>query len=87
MEFAELMLGWQVDWPELFDNVLWSDEAIFHVGRFVNRHNCHYWASDDPTIIAEEPEPAEDRCLVRYDFNPCHWSFLHPGYIERRTLP
>ena len=56
MEFAELTLGWQVDWPELFDNVLWSDEAIFHVGRFVNRHNCHYWASEDPMIIAEKSQ-------------------------------
>ncbi|CAF2088788.1 unnamed protein product [Rotaria magnacalcarata] len=42
MEFSEIMLDWKDDWPELFDNILWSDEAVFHVGGFVNRHNCHY---------------------------------------------
>jgi len=48
MEYGELMLGWHEDWPKLFENILWSDEAVFHVGGFVNRHNCHYWAAHDP---------------------------------------
>ena len=56
MEFGELMLSWQEDWPELFHNILWSDEAVFHVGGFVNRHNCHYWAHEDPAVIAEKTQ-------------------------------
>ena len=35
MEYRELMLGWQGDWPKLFENILWSDEAFFHIGGFV----------------------------------------------------
>ena len=56
LEFAELMLDWHLDWPEVFDNILWSDEAVFHVGGFVNKHNCHYWAHDDPMIVAEKTQ-------------------------------
>ena len=43
MEFSEIMLGWKDDWPKLLDNILWSDEATFHVGGFIHRHNCHFW--------------------------------------------
>lgn len=56
MEYGELMLGWHEDWPQLFENILWSDEAVFHIGGFVNRHNCHYWASrdTDPEFTVEK---------------------------------
>jgi hypothetical protein len=37
MEDGELMLGWHEDWPKLFGNILWNDEAVFHIGGFVNR--------------------------------------------------
>ena len=54
MEFGESMLGWHAEWPDLFDNIIWSDEAVFHVGGFVNRHNSHYWASEDPLATVEK---------------------------------
>jgi hypothetical protein len=54
MEFSEIMFGWKDDWPELFDNILWSDEAIFHVGGCANRHNCHYWDDKDPGMTIEK---------------------------------
>jgi hypothetical protein len=41
MENGELMLGWQGYWTKLFENILWSNEAFFYFGGFVNRHNCH----------------------------------------------
>jgi len=34
--------------------ILWSDEAVFHTGGFVNRHNCHYWAAHDPRVTVEK---------------------------------
>ena len=34
--------------------ILWSDEADFHTGGFVNRHNCHYWAAHDPEVTVEK---------------------------------
>jgi hypothetical protein len=48
------MLGWHEDFPQLFENILWSDEAIFHVGGFVNRHNYHYWAAQDSNMTVEK---------------------------------
>jgi hypothetical protein len=36
IEYGELMLVWHKDWPKRFENILWSDEAIFHIGGFVN---------------------------------------------------
>jgi len=34
--------------------ILWSDEVVFHIGGFVNRHNCHYWAAHDPEVTGEK---------------------------------
>ena len=53
IEYGELMLVWHEDWPNLFENVLWSDEAVFHIDGIVNRHNCHYWAAQDPEVTVE----------------------------------
>ena len=41
-------LAARAEWPELFRNIIWSGEAVFHGGGFVNRHNCHYtyWAGE-----------------------------------------
>ena len=49
------MLTWHEDWAELFENILWSNEVFFHVGGFINRHNCHYWALNetDPKMTAK----------------------------------
>ena len=52
MEFGKTMLAWCRDWPDLFKNILWS-EAVFQIGGFLNRHNCHCWA-EDPRVISEK---------------------------------
>ncbi|KDR09521.1 hypothetical protein L798_00864 [Zootermopsis nevadensis] len=38
----------------VLENILWSDEAVFHIGGFVSRHNCHYWAAHDPEVTVEK---------------------------------
>src|SRR5436190_21404892 len=48
MEFSQVMLAWKEESPNLFKRILWSDEAVFHVGGFVNRHNCHWWSAEKP---------------------------------------
>lgn len=53
-EYAEVMLAWHEQWPALFHNIIWSDESVFRVGGFVNRHNCHYWAGEDPKMPTEK---------------------------------
>ena len=54
MKFGEVMLAWYEDWSDLFKNILWNDEAVFHIGGLVNRHNCHYWEEEDPRITSEK---------------------------------
>jgi len=54
MEYGDLMLRCYDDWPKLFENILWSDEAGFHIGGFVNGHNCRYWAAHDPEVTVEK---------------------------------
>ena len=31
-----------------------ATRPFFHIGRFVNRHNCHYWAAHDPEVTVEK---------------------------------
>jgi hypothetical protein len=33
--------------------VVWSDEAQFKLNGTVNRHNCVYWAEDNPHLTVE----------------------------------
>jgi hypothetical protein len=54
VECGKLMLRWHKDWPKLFENILWSNEAIFHTSSFVNQHNCHYWAAHNPEVTVEK---------------------------------
>ena len=53
-EFSDQMLDWMETWPELLDNILWTDEAVFHIGGFINRHNSHYWALENPNQTVEK---------------------------------
>lgn len=39
--------------PAFFERVLFSDEASFQKNGFVNRHNFHYYATENPHIIRE----------------------------------
>ena len=35
-------------WPW---NILWTDEAHFHLNGQVNTHNCHTWAKENPNTV------------------------------------
>lgn len=37
----------------LLGNILFSDEARFHVCGLVNKHNCRVWASEQPNVTIE----------------------------------
>ena len=37
----------------LMENVLFSDEATFHISGHVNRHNCRIWANEQPNRLHE----------------------------------
>ncbi|MVN23873.1 DUF4817 domain-containing protein, partial [Staphylococcus aureus] len=36
-----------------FNNILWSDESTFHKNGFVNRHNYHYYATENPHLLRQ----------------------------------
>jgi transposase len=40
---------------EHLQNLLFSDEAHFHLHGEVNRHNCRYWTDENPGWYSEEP--------------------------------
>jgi len=40
--------------PDFFRTVLWSDEAIFKLNGRINRHNCVYWAFENPNLVLQQ---------------------------------
>ena len=38
-----------------FDNILFSDEAHFHLNGYVNRQNCRYWSATNPKQKHQKP--------------------------------
>lgn len=54
MEFAEQELQRIQANPSHLVELTWSDEAHFHLDGGVNRHNCRYWANQNPHWIKQE---------------------------------
>ena len=54
LQFCKMMneqfVGEQV---ETFDKIIWSDEACYKLSDHVNRHNCLYWADENPNFTVE----------------------------------
>ncbi|XP_028027786.1 uncharacterized protein LOC114241201 [Bombyx mandarina] len=49
--FAETML----ERFQSLNNILFSDEAHFHLSGFVNKQNCLYWAEENPQLKHQRP--------------------------------
>lgn len=56
LEFAEMMLELAERRHDLFSKVVWSDEAVFHLGGLINRHNSHYWAEQSPNKLLKKSQ-------------------------------
>lgn len=39
----------------LFNNMLFSDEAHFHINGYTNKQNCRYWSCENPNCKSEKP--------------------------------
>ena len=55
IEWAELWLEKVRQNPIFPDQVLWTDEAIFHLNGHVNRRNAITWAMTNPHISMDKP--------------------------------
>lgn len=53
MEFAEIFLNKVKQDRNFIDNIWWSDEATFKLNGHINRHNCVYWAEENPHVVIE----------------------------------
>ena len=54
-EFSRSQLAIIAEDPDFPDNIIFTDEALFHLHGGVNRHNCRYWAKENPHWVQEEP--------------------------------
>ncbi|XP_055878515.1 uncharacterized protein LOC106074981 [Biomphalaria glabrata] len=52
--------------------IIWSDEAQFKLNGTVNRHNCEYWAEDNPRITVEKAVKLPGHLFLLNDFEELH---------------
>jgi len=53
VEFCEFFLDMVDEDESLLDRVYWSDEASFKLNGHINRHNCVYWAEENPHVTID----------------------------------
>ncbi|CAF5082377.1 unnamed protein product, partial [Rotaria sp. Silwood1] len=58
-EFCEIWLEKFENNHDLVDLIFGSDEAAFRMNTTVNRHNCTYWARENPHLRFEVPNMKE----------------------------
>ena len=40
---------------EFYRKIIFSDEAHFHFGGYVNKQNCRIWGTENPHVVVEKP--------------------------------
>ena len=50
-DFGETMLELRRQDPRIFSNIVWSDEASFHINGCVTLRNCYFWAPKNPNVL------------------------------------
>jgi hypothetical protein len=53
-EFADIFLNLVDNDPSLLDRIFWTDESTFKLNGHVNRHNCVYYATENPHIVISQ---------------------------------
>ena len=79
--------------PTLAKKIIFSDEAHFDRGGYVNKQNCCIWGTENPHAYIEKPtHPNRSHCLVRILVQSHNWAiFLRKWarkgrYSQCRTL-
>jgi hypothetical protein len=63
MVFCEKMVAFINRDGSFLSNLIFTDEAVFHVSGHVNHHNCYYYSEDDPNIIWGKPVNSPSLCI------------------------
>lgn len=53
-KFARAMMRQKVEYPEISDNLIFFDEALFHLEGVPNRQNYRNWAETNPNVVITE---------------------------------
>jgi hypothetical protein len=64
-------------------NVVFSDEATFHISGKVNRHNCRIWGSENPHVIREHQRDSEK---VNVWCALYHNTVIGPFFFAEKTI-
>lgn len=71
----------------LWNNILWLDEAKFHVDGFVNKRNCHFRAENKPGFTVKRCKPAPDKSVSgKHIFRQKHISIRKKNYFFQEHL-
>ena len=54
LQFCEEFLAKLHEEDTMLDNIGWSDETCFKLNGIINRHNCVYWAANNPRVTVEK---------------------------------
>ena len=79
LEFCQWIMTERLRQPQFHLNIVFSDEAVFHVNGTVNKHNLHYWSKDNTHLFVER---LQDRTSVTL------WAMLdHTGILAFDVSP
>jgi len=67
-QFAQWVEQRLVEDEHFYRKIIFSDEAHFHLGGYVNKQNC-IWGSENPHVVVEKPMHPQ-RVTVWCDFDP-----------------
>ena len=59
VEFSNIMSDHIEADPQFMKQIIFSDEAHFHLSGHVNRQNCRFWADENPHATVESPMTRE----------------------------
>lgn len=82
-EFAMDMLARLDEDPSFLSNIVYSDEATFHVSGKVNRHNCRIWGSEKPHAVREH---MRDSPKVNVWCGLFHDRVIGPFFFAEQTI-
>ena len=66
-------------------NILFSDEAHYDLGGYVNKQNCNIWGTENPHVYIEKPKHPK-RILVRILVQRHNWAIFLRKMSKQRPL-